>query len=69
MEIIVLSPHTILGIITMSNYVHHQLSCCYLEEMNFRAPNWKSIKLAMEGRIQTLFDNRVSLMVVSTILL
>ena len=67
-EILNLSPHTILGII-MSNHVYHQFSCCYLEYMDFRAPNCKSTKLAMAGRIQILSDNRVSLLGVLTVLL
>ena len=48
--------------VTMSNHVRHQLSCRYLEEMDFGALNCISTKLAMEGRIQAhFFDNRVSM--------
>ena len=47
-------PQTILGV-TMVNNVHHRLSCCYLEGMDFRAPMCKWTKLAMEGRIETPF--------------
>ena len=53
-EIVEFVPQTFLGI-TLSNHVRHQLSSCYLEEMDFRAPNCKSTKLAMEGIIDYCF--------------
>ena len=48
------APQTIVGI-TMSNNGCHQLSSCYLEELDFRAPNCKWTTLAIEGHIQALF--------------
>ena len=60
-EILNMSPHTIVGI-TMSSHVHHQLSCCcYLEEMHFRAPSFKSIKLQRRFAYKHFFDNHVSM--------
>ena len=54
----------------MSNHVRNQLSCCYMKKLDFRAPSYKSTKLAIiEGRIQTLYFLWYLNVGVSTVLL
>ena len=55
------APQTVLGI-TMSSHVHNRIWCCNLEELDSRAPNFKSTKLEIKGRVQALFfHNGVSM--------